>query len=59
MEDDILLQILKEDPDIEDAEERYRQFVADDEVKRAVFTFRPVSAVIAEARRNGSPDCTA
>mgnify|MGYP006432229749 CR=1 FL=1 len=33
MEDDILLQILKEDPDIEDAEERYRQFVADDELR--------------------------
>jgi predicted transposase/invertase (TIGR01784 family) len=33
MEDPILLQILKEDPDIEDAEERYRQFVADDELR--------------------------
>ncbi|MDA3949342.1 MAG: hypothetical protein PF508_08950 [Spirochaeta sp.] len=33
MEDDVLLQILKEDPDIEDAEERYRQFVADDELR--------------------------
>lgn len=33
MEDDILLQILKEDPDIEDAEQRYRQFVADDELR--------------------------
>jgi predicted transposase/invertase (TIGR01784 family) len=33
MEDPILLQILKEDPDIEDAEERYRQFVANDELR--------------------------
>lgn len=33
MEDPILLQILKDDPDIEDAEERYRQFVADDELR--------------------------
>nr|MDA3948909.1 PD-(D/E)XK nuclease family transposase [Spirochaeta sp.] len=33
MEDNILLQILKEDPDIEDAEERYRQFVADEELR--------------------------
>ncbi|MFP4153432.1 MAG: Rpn family recombination-promoting nuclease/putative transposase [Alkalispirochaeta sp.] len=33
MEDPILLQILREDPDIEDAEERYRQFVADDELR--------------------------
>jgi predicted transposase/invertase (TIGR01784 family) len=32
-EDPILLQILKEDPDIEDADERYRQFVADDELR--------------------------
>lgn len=33
MEDNILLEILKEDPDIEDAEERYRQFVADEELR--------------------------
>ncbi|MDA3951377.1 MAG: Rpn family recombination-promoting nuclease/putative transposase [Spirochaeta sp.] len=33
MEDNVLLQILKEDPDIEDAEERYRQFVADEELR--------------------------
>ncbi len=33
MEDPILLQILKEDPDIEDAEERYRQFIVDDELR--------------------------
>jgi len=30
MEDPILLQIMREDPDIEDAEERYRLFVEDD-----------------------------
>jgi predicted transposase/invertase (TIGR01784 family) len=33
MEDPILLQILKEDPDIEDADELYRQFVANDELR--------------------------
>jgi len=33
MEDPILLQILREDPDIEDAEERYRLFVEDDELR--------------------------
>jgi predicted transposase/invertase (TIGR01784 family) len=33
MEDPILLQILKEDPDIEDAEELYQQFVANDELR--------------------------
>jgi len=33
MEDPILLQILREDPDIEDAEERYRLFVESDELR--------------------------
>ena len=32
-DDPILLQILREDPEIKDAEARYQQFVADDELR--------------------------
>jgi len=57
MEDSILLQILKEDPDIEDAEELYRQFVANDELREKyqdrVKAERDRRSQIIYARRQG------
>ena len=50
MEDPILLQILKEDPDIEDAEERYRQFVADDELREKYQDRMKAGRIYAERR---------